>query len=246
LLSAGGFFQPFTMQMHHAPFNDVRVRQAFRLLVDREEMLRQVFAGHGTIGNDLFGIWDPAYNHSLSQRVADAEQAKSLLKQAGHDGLTVELITSDFASGLVQSAQVLAQQASAAGVKVNLRQVTPTELYGPNYKSWTFAQDAWDYYPYIPDVLQGMVPNAPFNECGAGDPAYLNLLKQALAELNPTKRADIIHEMQQREYDGVSSGYIIPYFPATIDGYATKVNGLRPSRTGLPLGGYELKRVWLS
>lgn len=41
------------------------------------------------------------------------------------------------------------------------------------------------------------------------------------------------------------SGYIIPYFPPVIDGYAKHVNGLSPGRTGLSLSGYGFDKMWL-
>ena len=59
--------------------------------------------------------------------------------------LTVTLVTGAVATGAVQAAQFLSQQAAQAGVTVNLRVVTPSELFGPNYLNWTFAQDTWRY-----------------------------------------------------------------------------------------------------
>ena len=112
-ISQGGSWNPFTMRTDKPPFHDVRVRQAFRLLVDRPAMRDTVFNGHGMIGNDLYAIFDPVYDHSIPQRDQDLEQAKSLLKQAGYEKLTVTLVTSPIAQGVVDSAQVFAQQASA-------------------------------------------------------------------------------------------------------------------------------------
>ena len=56
-LAAGN---PFAMRVDTAPFDDVRVRQAFRLIVDRQQMVDQVLGGNGRIGNDLYGRFDPA------------------------------------------------------------------------------------------------------------------------------------------------------------------------------------------
>ena len=116
LLSAGGGWNPFTMRVDTGTFSDVRIRQAMRLVVDRQQMLDLVFGGFGTLGNDLFGIWAPEYDHSLPQRHQDIDQAKSLLKAAGAEGLHVTLVTSDIAQGTVLAAQVFAQQASEAGI----------------------------------------------------------------------------------------------------------------------------------
>src|SRR5262249_7490230 len=52
VISNGGGWVPFTMRVDVPPFNDARVRQAMRLLVNRPQMLNAVFGGHGTVGND--------------------------------------------------------------------------------------------------------------------------------------------------------------------------------------------------
>lgn len=246
LISLGGGHTPLTMRMDQAPFNDIRVRQAFRLIADREQLIKLIFNGHGTLGNDLFATQDPSYDHSLPQRHQDLEQAKSLLKQAGHENLTVELVTSEIAAGTVKLAQLYAEQASGAGVTINLRQITPTEFFGPNYTKWTFSQDWWQYFPYMPRVQWSMMPTSPFNECHVDDPIYNKLYVQAAATVDLAKRTEIIHEMQTREWHGLSSGYVIPYFIPIIDAYATKVHGLRTSAIGLPLGGPDFRGAWIA
>jgi peptide/nickel transport system substrate-binding protein len=244
MISDGGGWNPFTMRVDQPPFTDVRVRQAFRLMVDRPKMLEIVFGGHGTIGNDIFGIWDSAYDHAIPQRVQDIEQAKHLLKAAGQEGLAIQLVTSDIGQGVVNMAEVFAQQAALAGVKVNLRQVTVTDFYGPNYLKWVFAQDYWYYTPYIPQVSLATLPTSPFNECHFDNPRYNALYKQALATLDESKRAEIAHEMQM--IDWTEGGYIIPFFPPVIDGYAPNVGGIVPSKYGASFNQWDFKRIWLA
>ena len=155
--SPGGAFQPFTMRVDLAPFKDNRVRQAIRLVVDRQQMLDVVFKGKGTLGNDIFGIWSPSYDHSIPQRTQDIDKAKSLLKSAGHSDLQLELITGDIQGGVVAAAQVFVQQASQAGIKVNIRKVTPNQFFAAhNYTFWPFAQDWWFYNFYLPQVALTM------------------------------------------------------------------------------------------
>ena len=47
LIYNAGFWVPFTMRTDVAPFNQVDVREAFRLIVNRPQMIDQVFGGHG-------------------------------------------------------------------------------------------------------------------------------------------------------------------------------------------------------
>jgi peptide/nickel transport system substrate-binding protein len=244
LLSDGGGWNPFTMRVDTGTFSDVRVRQAMRLVVDRQQMLDLVFGGFGTVGNDLFGIWAPEYDHSLPQRRQDIDQAKSLLRAAGAEGLHVQLITSEIGQGVTLAAQVLAQQASMAGITMSVDDVTVNDFYGTNYLKWQFAQDYWFYNFYLPQVSLATLPTAPFNETHWDNARYNSLYAQAIATTDTSLRTEIAHEMQQIEYD--EGGYIIPFFPPVIDGFGTNVGGLVPGKSGLSLNAYDFKGVWLS
>jgi peptide/nickel transport system substrate-binding protein len=225
-----GSWQPFTMRVDQPPFNDVRVRQAFRLMVSRPQMAEQVLSGSGSVANDLYGRYDPAYLSSVPQRHQDLAQAKSLLSAAGHSGLTVELVTAPVFQGIPQAAQVFAQEAKGAGVKVTLRQLDSGTFYGPNYLSWTFAQDFWGPRRYLSQVAQGSLPNSPFNECHwakGNDPTsvkFRSLIAQARAEVDAAKRTALLQEAQMLEYN--EGGYIIQYFSNYIGAYSSKLVGI--------------------
>src|SRR5690242_5205894 len=79
--SATGAITPFTMRVDQAPFTDVNVRQAMRLLVGRPELINSALDGAGVVGYDVSSPYDPNYDTSL-HRVQDIAQAKSLLKKA--------------------------------------------------------------------------------------------------------------------------------------------------------------------
>jgi peptide/nickel transport system substrate-binding protein len=241
LSSKTGAWQPFTMRVDQAPFDDVRVRQAFRLIVDREQMVQQVLSGQGRIANDLYAPYDPAYADDLPQRQQDLEQAKSLLKQAGREGLSVELVTAPVFQGIVEAAQVFAQQAKGAGVNVKVRKVDSGTFYGDNYLKWTFAQDFWATRVYLSQVAQGDLPESPFNETHWKDPKFIDLIQQARAEVDEGKRADILHEAQTMQYE--QGGYIIQYFSNIIDAYSAKLGGFVEAKCGFPFGNYWLKNI---
>jgi peptide/nickel transport system substrate-binding protein len=243
LSSETGAWQPFTMRIDQAPFDDVRVRQAFRLIVDREQMVQQVLSGHGSIANDLYARYDPVYADDLPQRQQDLEQAKSLLKQAGREGLSVELVTAPVFQGIVEAAQVFAQQAKGAGVDVKVRRVDSGTFYDPDkYLSWTFAQDFWASRVYLSQVAQGDLPDSPFNETHwPPDDKFIDLIQQARAEVDEGKRADILHEAQTMQYE--QGGYIIQYFSNIIDAYSAKLGGFVEAKCGFPFGNYWLKNI---
>lgn len=241
VVAEGVRWQPFTMRVDVAPFNDVRVRQAMRLIVDRPQMIKQALGGQGVVANDIYAPFDASYNKTLPQRVADPAQAKSLLAKAGKSGLTVGLVTADIAVGSVESAQVFAEQAKAAGVKIKLRKVQPNVLFGDQYLKWPFSQDAWGMRNFIAQTAVGSLPGSPFNETHWADPEFQSLVTQAKRALDEGKRTELIHAAQKIEWE--RGGLLIWSFNNSIDAQSAKVTGLVPSKTGLPLGAYSFKDV---
>jgi peptide/nickel transport system substrate-binding protein len=241
LISNGGGFSPFTMRVDVAPFSDVRVRQALRLVVDRPQLMNIVFGGHGTLGNDVFSRWSSDYDTSLPQRHQDLEKAKSLLKQAGHEGLTAELVVAPQAQGAIVAAQVFQQQATGAGVKINIRQITTT-AFASKYPNWTFANSFWFANPYFQEVGISTLPTSPYNETHFNDPKYTALYAEGLKTVNPSKRKEIAAEMQTIDYD--IGGLIIPCFAPIIDGFSSKLRGDKKSKSGLPFNDWDLKSLW--
>jgi peptide/nickel transport system substrate-binding protein len=243
LISGPGLWVPFTMNTDVAPFNDEKVRQAFRLMIDREQMLASSVAGLGVVANDVYGLHDPCYDTSLT-REQDVEQAQALLKQAGQEGLTVELVTAPIAAGAVEAAQVLAQQAKDAGVTVNLRK-TSVSTFFTNYTKWPFAQDFIAYDPIISLVAQTSIPGAPFNTTQFDDPEFNDLYDQVNSTGDESGRCDLMQQMQQILFD--RGAYIIPQFNKTLDIMSTKVNGFAAEAgTGIPLGNGDWENAWVS
>jgi peptide/nickel transport system substrate-binding protein len=236
-----GGYLPFQMRVDVQPFSDVRVRQALRLIVDRKQMIDQALNGQGVVGNDLYGRYDPAYASDLPQRQQDLAQAKSLLASAGQSNLSVELVTSPLATGIVEAAQVFQQQAKGAGVTVTLNQVDVGTYYGPNFLKWTFGQDFWLTRNYLPQVAVASLPKSPVNETHWANPQFTKLILEARRTISPTKRTELLHAAQAIEYH--SGGLIIWCFNNQIDAYNRKFTGFAPSRSGIPLGDYAFRNV---
>ncbi|MEJ7628360.1 MAG: ABC transporter substrate-binding protein [Nocardioidaceae bacterium] len=247
LISKTGGWVPLCMAIDMPPFNDNRVRQAMRLVVDREAMIQQIVSGFGFLANDLYAPFDEGYYSALPQRTQDIEQAKSLLKSAGMEGLTVDLHTTNGASGMVPLATVFATQAKTAGITVNVK--NDPNYYGDAYLKLAFSVDFWGTRGYLNQVQQGSLPTSPYNEThwppksGTGS-NFESLYHQALAATDTSKRIELEHEMQKLEYE--NGGYIIPFFGSLIDGYSSKVQGFLPSKGTLNLAsyGHGYRTIW--
>ncbi|MDX6336889.1 MAG: peptide/nickel transport system substrate-binding protein [Streptosporangiaceae bacterium] len=245
VVSHSGEIVPFTMRVDQPPFNDVNVRQAMRLLVDRPQLIDSALDGYGVVANDLFSPYDPDFDHSLVRPAqGDIQQAKFLLKKAGQEGLTVTLTTSAVATGTVAMATVLAAQAKAAGVTIKLSNVPAGVFFGPSYLKWTFGQDYYNYYPYLAQVAESMLRASPFNETHTSNPRYTNLYNQANATASPTLRQEIIREMQN--YDFNEGGYIVPAYIDVLDAYSEKITGYTAGKVGQPLSNFDFEHFAFS
>jgi peptide/nickel transport system substrate-binding protein len=240
VVSQSGEIIPFTMRVDQPPFNDVNVRQAMRLLVDRPQLIDSALDGYGVIANDLFSPYDPDFDRSLVRPAqGDVPQAKFLLKKANQEGLTVTLTTSAVATGTVAMATVLAAQAQAAGVTIKLNNVPSSVFFGPNYLKWPFAQDYYNYYPYLAQVAESMLSASPFNETHTDNANYTSLYNQANATADPSTRRQLIYEMQT--FDFTQGGYIIPAFIDVLDAYSDKIAGYSAGKVGQPLSNFDFE-----
>lgn len=242
LISQPGLYTPFYMRTDVAPFNDNNVRQAFRLLVDRQQVIDQSLDGYGVVGDDVFGRWDPAYDGSFKS-AHDVDRAKFLLKKSGKENLTVEFSAVELLPGMVEGAQVFAQQAKQAGVTVNLRKLT-TDAYYAQYGRWAFTQDYWVYQPYLTVVALATLPTSPYNATHWNDGRYNAFYAQAQSVVDPEKRIPIIREMMRIDFE--EGGFLIPSFNKTIDLMADNVQGFRSANTGNALGNFGFGQAWLS
>ncbi len=125
LNSGGGGWLTIFMAVDQEPFTDVRVRQAMRLIVDRDAMVEQVLAGYGSVANDLFSPLDAAYiGDELPQRKQDLEAAKALLAEAGKSDLTIDLFAPNDTAGLPEMIQLFAEQAKGPASRSTPRSST--------------------------------------------------------------------------------------------------------------------------
>lgn len=244
LLGDGGRPLLFDLKQDSGPFKDERVRQAFRLMVDRKQMVTQAVGGYGTVGNDLYSPWDPAYAHDIPQREQDIDKAKSLLKQAGHEGMEVDLPTTPAVSGLVEMCLVFKEQAKAAGVTVNVKQVEPASFWGDYFGKSEFQPDFLANLPYLQASGLYQLPGAPFNAMNANDPEYLKLYDQAIQELDDKKRIEIEHDMQEIQWD--RGAYILPVHSKTIDAFNKNVGGLvQNAKVTMPMNNADFYNVYV-
>ena len=249
LNSAGGGWLTIVMAVDQEPFTDVRVRQAMRLIVDRDAFVEQVAAGYGRIANDLFSPLDSAYlGDELPQRTQDIEGAKKLLADAGLSDLTIDLFAPNDTAGLPEMVTLFAEQAKEAGITVNAQVIEGATYWGDEYLKRTFAVDYWGTRNFLPQVAASSLPTAPYpgDHWPPAGSTFIDDYNAALAESDEAKRKLITDKMQTELYE--EGGLIIPFFGNLIDGYNARVQGLveRPNTLNLDHYGRGFKNLSFS
>ena len=81
------------MRADTGALKDPKVRQAIAWTFDRQKMIDKALGGHGTVANDhvMFSLYPYFDSAAVEQRTQDLDKAKALLKEAGAEGLSIEL-----------------------------------------------------------------------------------------------------------------------------------------------------------
>ena len=102
-----------------APLNDVRVRRALQLGLNRVVLLDAVYSGRGTVENGIFPHGLYGFNPELPEIPYDPDEARSLLAQAGYaDGFD---LTVSVKSSSTQWEMILMEMAVSMWEKIGVR-----------------------------------------------------------------------------------------------------------------------------
>jgi peptide/nickel transport system substrate-binding protein len=239
LNAAGGGWLTIIMAVDQEPFTDVRVRQAMRLIVDRQAMVDEVLGGYGRVANDLFSPLDAAYiGDELPQREQDIEGAKALLAEAGQSDLEIDLFAPNDTAGLPEMIQSFATMAAEAGITVNPQVLDGGVYWGDEYLKRTFATDFWGTRNFLPQVAASELPTAPYPDTHwpPEGSTFIEDYNAAVAEVDLEKRKVITDKMQQELYE--TGGLIIPFFQNQLDGFNLRLKGLVERANTLNLDHY--------
>ena len=106
------------------PFNDVRVRRAFHLAVDKRDVVESVLFGQGAPTLSPIPPTHPFFNKDIPFGKADPAAARKLLAEAGHpDGIKVALVVPGGRPVRERLGVALQQLARPAGFDIEIKTV---------------------------------------------------------------------------------------------------------------------------
>jgi peptide/nickel transport system substrate-binding protein len=256
-LNSGSAYS-YYFNVSHAPFDDLRVRQAFREAVNVDTVLGSVYRGTATRAWSVISPSSPLYDKRLEGSYGgDAAKANTLLDQAGwsrrdadgyrtRDGrrLTVRLVQAapfvrDRRDVLAQAVQAAVKQSAGIDLKISLvDQGTAQEAFDTNqYEVFDNSRADTDAGAALNLLLHS---KGGINRTKVNDPRIDQLLDAGQATADPTKRASIYADLQQRVV--ADQALLLPlYAPADQIAASTGVGGVRFEPTaGVPASAYDL------
>lgn len=106
------------------PLDNVKVRKAISMAVDRKTILDQMYNGEGQVANTIVPQGITGYNKNAAEIKYDVAAAKQLLADAGYpNGFNLEITQSNSSAESLQCNQVVQSMLEQIGIKVKITQL---------------------------------------------------------------------------------------------------------------------------
>ncbi len=179
------------------PFNDMRVRKAFSLSIDRDELIRAINRGRGSpempaVFRDYFTV-----EEVRQYQPYDPAEARRLLAEAGYpNGVDVETpyVGQTFGIEYMTVLQLMQAQLRKTGINLHFKEVD-RGAFSSALRSETFqfilqigANLRWD----VDVAMSSYEPGSRRNYVGVNDPELTKLIEAQRVETDPAKRRELM------------------------------------------------------
>jgi peptide/nickel transport system substrate-binding protein len=221
---------------------DVTVRRGLAMAIDRGGITDAVTFGNAEPANSLLPNTVAFYASDVSPPEYNPEEARQLLADAGAEGETIKLLTTDPDD---QATQLVQDQLKSAGLNAVIEQ-TDTGGWWDSVTNANYQASVTWWYNEVPDP-DPAVRWALCGECGNSsyytfyDNARINkLTEQALRETDPEQREALYHEIQEIALQDVAQ---IPlWYQPYPNVYRSWVHDLKMN----PAIQWNLDEAWVS
>jgi len=172
------------------PFDDVNIRRAFSLAIDKEKLISLVFAGTMRPAYGILPTGIPGYNDELVGLGYDVEAARELIAQSSYGDVAnlppITMTTAGWGGLILAEVESLVYQwRENLGVEVTVRQLEPEAfLYHLDRERDEMFYTGWIAdYPHPQDFLEVLFGSGAENNYGGySNPDFDALLEMAAAE----------------------------------------------------------------
>lgn len=243
LPALGTAFCDFNME--RKPFDDVRVRKAFTLAIDKKIIVEKVtmsgqIPATGIVCGSVPGTTDEKDFREeggafLPER-ADVEEARRLLAEAGYpDGKGFPKVSYKYNSNAGNKMMAEALQGmwkKVLGIEVELlNEEWKVFIETRNRKDYDIARDAWimDFVD-AGSILELFITNSAQNNTGYSNEKFDEAMRAAAHEMDRVKRINFMHEAEKILMEDMPAAPI--YFYTAIEMQSKRVKNIHKSLLG--------------
>ncbi|MEM9434686.1 MAG: ABC transporter substrate-binding protein [Pseudomonadota bacterium] len=186
------------------PFNDVRVRKAVSIAIDRQAIIDGAMFGYGTPIGSHFAPHNPDYIDLTGNASFDPEAAKALLAEAGYpDGFstTLKLPPPSYAR---RGGEIIAAQLRAIGIEAEISNLEWAQWLEQAFRGYDFGltivshTEPMDIGIYARPEYYFQYDNADFQA----------LIEDLSTESDPAKRSEMLKQAQTIISEDYVNGYL--------------------------------------
>ena len=225
----------FRFNIKRKPFDDVRVRKALALALDKRDIVEKITRAGEPVANTLVPPGDPDYHppQGLSYNLAEARR---LLAEAGYPNgrgfPEVNFLYANKSTGPQIATEMQALWTRDLGI-------TSIHLRGQEWKVYLNSQAAVDFdlclsrwvgdYADPQTFIDMFVTGGGNNDTNWGNPQYDRMLQDSEATPDPARRMQILHDMEKMLVEGEVPIVPIYFYVGAALYYPHKLGGFAPN-----------------
>lgn len=185
------------------PFDDIRVRKAFQMAVNRQELLDKLFYGKGKLVNTIMPPGLLGFNPNTPQITYDPQKAKQLLAEAGYpNGFSMVIAQVSDRPAALRVNEAVQSMLKQVGITVEIKQMDRASLLATRKQGQLpMYMDEWSADFNDPDnfIYTFFAPrNATIRSFHYKNETVAGQLEQARKMINPAERYKLYQEMEQQ------------------------------------------------
>lgn len=185
------------------PFDDVRVRKALQMSIDKQQLLDTLYDGRGTVQSGIMPPGLIGYNKDLPEIKYDVDAAKALLEEAGYpDGIEMDICMVTDSPQTLRLNEMVQAMLAKVGINANIVQMDEASWYGTRAEgllgsyttSWSADFNDPDNFFYTFFAPQNTIKRS-FNY---ENEQASNKVVEARSMIDPEKRVEVYRELEKQ------------------------------------------------
>ena len=195
----------FTFNENTEPLNNVNVRKAISMAINRQEIIDSLLGGVATIENGIFPRGLIGYNSSLPELKYDPDGAKALLAEAGYpNGFDMEISVDSSSSDTTKTIlEVISSQLSEVGINAEIKNYDESTwlatrkdgTLGSFMSTWTADYNDPDNFIY---TFFGNENNTKQRSLNYPDKAVMDRVSAARTIVNNEERLSEYNDLEKK------------------------------------------------